>query len=140
MLSQNRTNFPETALELGEELQKCATLHIPHVLVHSCQLRCAEDAGIQVPKNFLNEFREDGADNLVERMNMCYHVAGSISPLVILAPTQWMDTELARENLLSVRILFDHPGLHHHTPNRCCMRWAINDLKPSLKLRTPFGI
>jgi hypothetical protein len=140
ILSQNRTDFPETAVELGEELKKCAPLPIPRILVHSPQLRCAEDAGIQVPDNFINAFRVDGANLLVQRMNMCYHVAGTISPLIILAPTQWMDSDLARENLLSVRTLFDYPSLHHDTPNRCCIPWAMKDLKRYLKLRTPFGV
>jgi hypothetical protein len=65
-------------------------------------LRYAERAGITLPDGFVEDFESEEAATLFLRMKMAFHVAASISPLVILIPTRWSNMNLSRGHLLTV--------------------------------------
>jgi hypothetical protein len=67
--------------------------------------RCAQLAGLILPDDFLLDFESADAVTLLAHMNLCFHVAGTISPLVVLIPTQWASGNIGREHLLTVNLL-----------------------------------
>ena len=62
----------------------------------------AVDAGLQLPVNFLDEFATSDANSLLNQMKTVFHVAGTVSPLVILNPSKWAELSMGREHLLTV--------------------------------------
>ena len=62
----------------------------------------AKRAGITLPDKFVEDFDSDEAAVLFTHMKMCFHVAGSISPLVIFIPTCWTNAAISHGHLLMV--------------------------------------
>lgn len=59
--------------------------------------------------DFLDEFTTSDADFLLHQMKTLFHVAGTVSPLVILNPTKWAELSMGREHLLTVSNTFLFP-------------------------------
>ena len=89
----------------------------PHVRTNpsdfysTCSSLCSEavKAGITLPSEFLNEFATADATHLLDVMKTCFHVSGTVSPLVILNPSKWADLKMGRDHLLTVRLLCSNP-------------------------------
>jgi hypothetical protein len=68
----------------------------------SCACSQAIQAGLAVPDDYLDEFATVDATVLLNQMKTLFHVAGTVSPLVILNPTKWADLSMGRDHLLTV--------------------------------------
>ena len=67
----------------------------------------AKRVGLELPDNFLDDFLTDEVLELFNRMKTTFHVAGTISPLVILIPSGWSNYQIGREHLLMVCVILD---------------------------------
>lgn len=73
-------------------------------LLPVCLSACSQaiQAGLEVPDDYLDDFTTDDATVLLNQMKTLFHVAGTVSPLVILIPTKWADLSMGRDHLLTV--------------------------------------
>ena len=85
--------------------------------------RYANHTGITLPENFEDDFDSNEAAVLFNRMKMCFHVAGSISPLVIFIPTRWTNASLSRGHLLTVLAMFFISYISFTLLCRSCTLW-----------------
>ena len=89
----------------------------------------AKRAGITLPENFVEDFHSEEAAVLFTRMKMCFHVAGSISPLVIFIPTRWTNASMSRGHLLTVRAMVCFSYISFTLSCRSCNLWEHQDHK-----------
>ncbi len=76
------------------------------VLLCSFIFSRAERVGLKLPPTFLEEFLSKEVSLLFNRMKVSFHVAGTISPLIILIPSGWSSYQIGRDHLLMVRVSF----------------------------------
>jgi hypothetical protein len=99
-------------------------------LCSACSCACSQaiQAGLEVPVDFLDEFTTEDATVLLHQMKTLFHVAGTVSPLVILNPSKWADLSMGREHLLTVGIPFFIQVLSNHPPQ---IFYALGNERPA---------
>lgn len=113
---------------------------IPFIVFSACSCLCSQavQAGLELPSNFLDEFTSSDATLLLNEMKNCFHVAGTVSPLVILNPSKWAELSMGRDHLLTVRILCCSE-LFLTILHRYFMHWGMNVLQACVRSRKISG-